>query len=79
VIIVDGIVPENQLQGNLFYEEDRTKQNKVSAVTDMINRKYGRDTLKLAAQGSGKEWKLRQEKLSKGYTTNLNDIIQIKF
>jgi len=77
-VIVGGIVSDNQLQGNLFYEEDRTKQNKVSAVTDMINRKYGRDTLKLAAQGSGKEWKLRQEKLSKGYTTNLNEIIQVK-
>jgi DNA polymerase V len=77
-VIVEGIVPENQLQGNLFFEEDRLKMNKVSVVTDMINRKYGRDTLKLAAQGSGKEWKLRQEKLSKGYTTNFNDIIQIK-
>lgn len=76
-VIVAGIVPENQLQGNLFCEVDRIKQNKVSLVTDIINRKYGRDTLKLAAQGTGKEWKLRQEKLSKGYTTNLNDIIQI--
>jgi DNA polymerase V len=77
-VIVAGIVPDNQLQGNLFYEDDRLKQNKVSAVADIINRKFGRDTLKLAAQGSGKEWKLRQEKLSKGYTTNINDIIQIK-
>jgi DNA polymerase V len=77
-VIVEGIVPENQLQGNLFDEEDRLKMNKVSVVTDIINRKYGRDTLKLAAQGSGKEWKLRQEKLSKGYTTNFNDIIEIK-
>jgi len=77
-VIVSGISSENHLQGNLFYEEDRLKQNKVSVVTDAINQKYGRDTLKLASQGSGKEWKLRQEKKSKAYTTNLNDIIQIK-
>jgi DNA polymerase V len=77
-VIVEGIVPENQLQGNLFFEEERSKRNKVSVVSDIINKKYGRDTLKLAAQGSGKEWKLRQEKLSKGYTTNFDDIIQIK-
>jgi DNA polymerase V len=76
-VIVGGIVPDKQIQGNLFYEEDRLKQNKVSVVSDIINKKYGRDTLKLAAQGSGKEWRLRQEKLSKGYTTNLNEIIQI--
>jgi len=77
-VIVAGIVPDNQLQGNLFYEDDRIKQNKVSVATDLLNRKFGRDTIKLAAQGSGKEWKLRQEKLSKGYTTDINDIIQIK-
>ncbi len=77
-VIVDGIVPENQLQGNLFYEKDMERHNIISAVSDSINRRYGRDTLKLAAQGKGKEWKLRQEKLSKNYTTRLEDIIQVK-
>ncbi|HNW50948.1 MAG TPA: Y-family DNA polymerase [Prolixibacteraceae bacterium] len=77
-VIVSGIVPDNQIQGNLFFEEDRQRQDKISVVTDRINRKYGRDTLKLAAQGSGKEWKLKQEKLSKCYTTKLDEIIQVK-
>jgi DNA polymerase V len=77
-VIVDGIVPDNYLQGNLFYEDDRQKQNRVSEIADIINKRYGRDTIKLAAQGSGKDWKLRQEKLSKCYTTKLSDIIQIK-
>ncbi len=77
-VIVDGLVPENILQGNLFYRKDMEKHNTMSAVSDLINKRYGRDTIKLAAQGSGKEWKLRQEKLSKNYTTRLDDIIQVK-
>jgi DNA polymerase V len=77
-VIVSGITSESHLQGNLFFEEDRARQNKISEATDIINRKYGRDTLKLAAQGTGNEWKHKQEKLSKRYTTDLNDIIVIK-
>jgi len=77
-VIVDGIIPDNQLQGNLFFEGDPAKQNKLSVVNDSINRRYGRDTLKLAAQGTQKEWKLRQEKLSKNYTTKLSEIITVK-
>jgi DNA polymerase V len=77
-VIVSGIVPDNQLQGNLFCEDDRVRQNKLSEVSDKINQRYGRDTLRLAAQGDGKEWKHKQEKLSKNYTTKLSDIIQVK-
>jgi DNA polymerase V len=45
---------------------------------DTINSKYGQHTLKLAAQDPKRLWKMRQEKLSPRYTTDLNDIIQIK-
>ena len=36
---------------------------------DAINAKYGRDTIKVAAQGLGGKWKLWQERLSPCYTT----------
>jgi DNA polymerase V len=77
-VIVEAIVPENNLQGNLFFEGNQSKLNKLSEVNDSINRRYGRDTLRLAAQGNKKEWKLRQQKLSKGYTTKLDEIIEVK-
>jgi DNA polymerase V len=77
-VIVSGITTEAHLQGNLFFEEDRVRQNKISEATDTINRKYGRDTLKLAAQGTGNEWKHKQAKLSRGYTTSMKDVIVVK-
>lgn len=46
-------------------------------AVDRINAKYG-NHVQLAVQGNGREWKLKQELLSKRYTTELSDIIVIK-
>ena len=77
-VIVDGLAPETDIQQNIFSENDTEDQKKLSGAIDTINRRYGRDKIKLAIQGTGKEWKLRQEKLSKRYTTDWNGIIHVK-
>jgi DNA polymerase V len=45
---------------------------------DKINDAYGREKIVLAARGTEKKWRLKQELLSPCYTTRLEDIIQIK-
>ncbi|NLW48535.1 MAG: Y-family DNA polymerase [Firmicutes bacterium] len=77
-VLVLDIVPEDQVQGSLFDNVDRHKQAVIMKTMDGINTKYGRDTLKIAVQGSGRKWKLRQEKLSPCYTTRWKDIITIR-
>lgn len=79
-VLVLDIVPENQVQGALFDRVDRPKHAAVMKTLDAINSKYGRDTLKVAAQGTGKDkkWRLRQEKLSPSYTTKWDDIIAVR-
>lgn len=77
-VLVLDIVPEDQIQGSLFDGVDRDKHAAIMKTLDDINAKFGRDALKIAAQGSGKKWKLRQEKLSPCYTTNWKDIITIR-
>ncbi|HEY8344157.1 MAG TPA: Y-family DNA polymerase [Bacillota bacterium] len=79
-VLALDIVPENQVQGALFDRVDRAKHAAVMKTLDVINSKYGRDTLKIAAQGIGKnkKWKLRQEKLSPSYTTKWDDIITVR-
>jgi DNA polymerase V len=77
-VIVFDIVPEGQTQGALFDNVDRPKHVEIMKVLDRINSKYGRDTLKIAVQGSGQKWKLRQEKLSPCYTTRWTDIIAVR-
>jgi len=77
-VIVDGLQDESHFQQNIFDKTDRTKQREVNQMIDKLNNEFGRDKVKLAVQGDGKEWKLRQEKLSKRYTTNWNEIIEVK-
>ena len=77
-VIVDGLQDEQAFQGNIFDKTDREKQRKLLESVDKLNKQFGRDKVKLAVQGNGKEWKLRQEKLSGRYTTNWNEIIKVK-
>ena len=77
-VIVDGLQNESSVQQNIFDKTDRKRQLDLLKVVDKLNLEFGRDKVKLAVQGDGKEWKLRQEKLSKRYTTNWNEIIEVK-
>ena len=47
-------------------------------VIDRINASYGQQKIRLGAQDTGRVWKMKQEKLSPRYSTNLNEIITIK-
>lgn len=77
-VIVDGLQTESSFQQNIFDITNRKKQRDLLKTIDKLNEEFGRDKVKLAVQGDGKEWKLRQEKLSKRYTTNWNEIIEVK-
>ena len=64
------------VQRNLFDTVDRDKRERLMNAIDSINGKHGH-SVKLAVQGQGTGWKLKQEQLSKHYTTNLGEIIEI--
>jgi DNA polymerase V len=70
-----GIIPAGEVQFNLFNNYDHSKQDALSNLMDEINARYGRGALRVAAEGYEKTWKMKQEYLSKQYTTNWNDII----
>jgi DNA polymerase V len=76
-VIVSGISTHSAIQGNLFENFDTDKLNAVSQVTDYLNARYGKKTVSIAVMGSSKEWKLKQEKLSPGYTTRWEDILDV--
>ncbi|HZJ74158.1 MAG TPA: Y-family DNA polymerase [Perlabentimonas sp.] len=77
-VIVSEICPENAIQQNLFEHYDSNKLNSVSKVTDFLNAKYGKSTVKLAVQGNSRDWKLKQEKKSPAYTTRWDEIIEVR-
>jgi len=76
-VLVGRTVPESQVQLSLFDTLDRDKRGEVNSVVDTINRKMGRDKVKLAVQGFGIKWKLKQEKLYPCYTTRFEDMLEV--
>ena len=77
-VIVGKTIPESQIQLSLFDNLDRDKRRDINSAVDIINSKMGRNKVKLAVQGTGREWKLRQESLSPCYTTCFADILEVR-
>lgn len=74
-VIITEIVTSAQL--GLFDTVDREKREKLMQAIDNVNGEH-RHLVKLAVQGNGKDWKLKQEQLSKRYTTDINEVLTIK-
>lgn len=77
-VMISGIVPENQVQISLFDARKRELDAKAMKAMDALNRTMGRDTVKVATQGFGRGWELRQERKSQCYTTRWQDILEVK-
>ena len=77
-VIVWDICSDTAVQTYLFDKVDRVKQARLSAAIENINRKNGYDIVKVAIQGTGKEWNLKHEHASQRYTTDLNEIIKVR-
>lgn len=77
-VIVCNITEDNVVQGSLFDTVDRDKQASLSKVVDEINMRNGLDTVRVAVQGYSNNWHIKNEFISKQYTTNIKDIIVVK-
>lgn len=77
-VIVSEITPQRPLQADMFDTRDRVKHNKVMEAMDKINTSFGRQKVKIGTQGFDRKWKLKNEKLTPCYTTNLKDIFTVK-
>jgi len=76
-VIVTQIIPENQKQFHLF-EEENPKHLKLMQVIDAFHKKTGEHKIRLGNQDLQRTWKMKQNHLSKKYTTNFAEIVEIK-
>lgn len=77
-VIACNITAATAVQGSLFDDIDREKQSVLSKIVDDINNRNGRDTVRVAIQGYNDSWQIKNEYISKQYTTNINDILVVK-
>lgn len=79
-VLLEGIQPDNQIQLKLFHSFNRAKKQQINVLMktiDLINKRWGRDSLKLAAEGTKQAWKMQRARLSQRYTTNWNELLEI--
>lgn len=76
-VIVLDLVPQDQVQGDLFDVTDRSKARRSMEAMDLVNKRYGMDLLRLGVVDQTKDWKLRRELLSPCYTTNWNQLLEL--
>lgn len=75
-VVLMNFVQEKSVQRSLFFNSD-SRHAPLMAAVDKVNAKYGRQKIRLATQDA-RVWKMRQEKISRHFTTDLNDIIEVK-
>lgn len=79
-IMLGGLVSSKSFQRDLFFDKKvpEEKQRKLMELMDKTNAKYGKDTLKLAAQGITQPWKMQRNRCTNHFTTEWEDILTIK-
>jgi len=80
-VCLDQLIPKNPLQLDIFHQpsdESLLKKEQLMTVFETINRKYGRQTIRLAAEGYSKPWAMRAELKSPAYTTRWSDLPRVK-
>lgn len=75
--MLSEIVPIQNTQRALFVSNGG-KSDKLVAALDAVNAKYGRGTLKSAAEGITKDWQMRRGNVSPAYTTRWLDIVPVQ-
>ena len=77
-VIVGDIIPEDQVQLNLFdIDRNHNKSKNLYSTVDIINQTMGRDKVQILGQGIAKRWSFKKEKLSPCYTTRWGDLLQV--
>lgn len=77
-VMLGQIVPAEGCQTDMFANNiTMPKSNKLMAVMDGINKKMGKESIKLASEGFKRPWKMRQQNKSPCYTTKWEDILKI--
>jgi len=78
-VMLADIIPEDDVP--LSFLEDNyldDKRGDLMKAVDRLNRRHGRDTVKIASSGISGDWQMKRAKLSPRYTTCWKDIPKVK-
>ncbi|MCL9685725.1 Y-family DNA polymerase [Legionella maioricensis] len=76
-VCLEDLIPKDPRQLDMFHQpsdESLEKTEQLMFIFDKINQKFGRSTIRLAAEGYSKPWAMRAELKSPAYTTRWADL-----
>jgi len=76
-VILMRLTPNNITKLSLFNTSNPIQQLLMS-VADKLNKSCGNNKIEFATQYLGRQWKMKQEKLSKCCATKINDLMVIE-
>jgi DNA polymerase V len=79
-ICLEDLIPKDPRQMDMFHQpsdEDLKKTEQLMSIFDKINQKYGRSTIRLAAEGYSKPWAMRAQMKSPAYTTRWSELPRV--
>ena len=77
-VILWQISPSTPREQDLFDPINRERQKALMATIDAINHKNGYGTIRQAIQGTDCRFDLKREYMSKRFTTDISDILEVK-
>ena len=77
-VILWQISPSTPREQDLFDPINRERQKALMAAIDAINHKNGYGTIRQAIQGTDCRFDLKREYMSKHFTTDISDILEVK-
>ena len=77
-VILWQISPSTPREQDLFDPINRERQKALMATIDAINHKNGYGTIRQAIQGTDCRFDLKREYMSKHFTTDISDILEVK-
>ena len=77
-IVLSGLVAREKLAVRIFDDERFVQRHKLIKAVDEINRKFGRDTVRFGGVRTDGGWKMKQTRKSSFYTTDFQQLLQVK-
>ena len=77
-VMLGELVPAQGVQTDLFSQANASpRSSALMTAMDSINKKMGKESIKLASEGFKRPWKMKQDSKSPSYTSKWDDLLQV--
>jgi DNA polymerase V len=77
-VLFFGLESATTRQLNILDLPEQNEPSQVYKTVDEINTIYGKNSIFTLSEGINKTWQMRRDRLSPNYTTNWNELLEVK-